>query len=36
MNPSLLSIIAHARSGSLDRAWRMFEEAGFERVDDDP
>jgi tetratricopeptide (TPR) repeat protein len=33
-NPSLLSIIAFARSGSLDRAWRMFEEHGA--VDDDP
>jgi hypothetical protein len=36
MNPSLLSIIAHARSGSLDHAWRLFQEAGLERVDDDP
>lgn len=36
MTPTLLSIIAHARSGSLDRAWRMFEAAGFEHVDDDP
>ena len=36
MNSSLLSIIAHARSGSLDRAWRMFEDAGFGGVEDDP
>ena len=35
MNPSLLSIIAHARSGSLDHAWRLFQDAGLERVDDD-
>lgn len=27
--PSLLTIIAHARAGSLDRAWAMFEAAGY-------
>ncbi|HTT84813.1 MAG TPA: tetratricopeptide repeat-containing protein [Rhizomicrobium sp.] len=32
---SLLSIIAHARSGALARAKAMFAEAGFERIDDD-
>jgi hypothetical protein len=35
-HPSLLSIIAHARSGAVDHAWRLFREAGFENVDDDP
>jgi tetratricopeptide (TPR) repeat protein len=35
LKPSLLSIVAHARSGALDRAWRLFEEAGLNRVDDD-
>ncbi|MEO8114893.1 MAG: tetratricopeptide repeat-containing protein [Phenylobacterium sp.] len=32
----LLSIIAHARAGALDHAWRLFREAGLEAVDDDP
>jgi hypothetical protein len=36
LNPLLLSIIAHARSGSLDHAWRLFQEGQFDRVDDDP
>ena len=36
MAPSLLSIIAHARSGALDRAWALFREAGFDGVEDDP
>ena len=35
LSPSLLSIIAHARSGALDRAWTMFAEAGYDRIDDD-
>lgn len=33
---SLVSIIAHARSGSLDHAWRLFEDAGFVGINDDP
>ncbi len=40
MNPplsaSLLSITAHARSGALDHAWRLFRDAGLESVSDDP
>lgn len=38
MNQSatLLSIIAYARSGAQDYAWRLFREAGFEEVGDDP
>ncbi|HEX3665625.1 MAG TPA: TRAFs-binding domain-containing protein [Rhizomicrobium sp.] len=32
----LISIIAHARSGALDRADRMFSEAGLSEVTDDP
>ena len=35
-HPSLLSIIAYARSGALDHACRLFLEGGFELVDDDP
>lgn len=35
-SPPLLPIIAHARSGALDHAWRMFREAGLEGVEDDP
>ncbi len=34
--PSLLSITAHARSGALDHAWRLFREGGYDRRDDDP
>lgn len=34
--PSLLTIIALARSGSLDRARRQFHQAGLEAVTDDP
>jgi hypothetical protein len=34
--PSLLPIIAHARSGALSHAWRLFREAGLEGVTDDP
>lgn len=33
---SLVSIIAHARSGALELAWAMFAQAGFDRIDDDP
>lgn len=33
---TLLAIIAHARSGALDHAWRRFREAGLEAVTDDP
>lgn len=33
---SLLSVIAHARAGALDYAWRMFHEAGFDAKTDDP
>ena len=35
-NPSLLSIIAHARSGALDYAWRLLHDAGLDRINDDP
>ncbi len=34
--PTLTTIIAHARSGSLDHAWKLFRQAGFDQVDDDP
>lgn len=34
--PGLLSIIAHARSGALDRAWAMFRDGGYDGIDDDP
>ena len=34
-SPTLLSIIAHARSGALGHARRLFREAGFDRVDND-
>lgn len=33
--PSLTAIVAHARSGSLDHAWKLFREAGFDTADDD-
>lgn len=38
MNPSLplLSIIAYARAGALDHAWRMFEGLGLDMAEDDP
>lgn len=36
MSSSLLTIIAHARSGALDHAWRLFREAGLEANDADP
>lgn len=32
--PTLLSIVAHARSGALVRAWAMFEAGGFEERDE--
>lgn len=35
-SPSLLTVIAHARSGALDHAWRLFREGGFEEQADDP
>lgn len=35
-NPGLVSIIAHARSGALERAEQLFAEAGFDRVQDNP
>lgn len=34
--PTLLSITAHARSGALDHAWRLFRDGGYDTVDDDP
>ena len=33
---TLLAIVAYARSGALDHAWRLFAEAGLNRIDDDP
>lgn len=33
---SLLTIVAHARSGALEQAWRLFRQAGLETVEDDP
>lgn len=36
LRPSLFSITAHARSGALEHAWRLFREGGYEAVDDDP
>ena len=32
----LPSIIAHARSGALGHAWRLFSDAGLDLIDDDP
>jgi hypothetical protein len=32
----LLAIVAHARAGALQRAWRLFTAAGLLDVDDDP
>ncbi|CAN5326231.1 hypothetical protein BH11PSE5_BH11PSE5_19010 [soil metagenome] len=32
----LLPIIAYARAGALDHAWRLFQQAGLDRQDDDP
>ena len=36
MTTPLLAIVAHARSGALEHAWRLFREAGLEQVEDDP
>ncbi|NLS27720.1 hypothetical protein S2M10_27220 [Sphingomonas sp. S2M10] len=36
MTPKVLTITAQARAGALDLAWRMFRDAGFDRVVDDP
>lgn len=36
LNASLLSIIAHARSGALEHAWRLFREGGFDRARKNP
>jgi hypothetical protein len=33
---TLLSIIAHARSGAVDYAWHLLCDAGLDRVNDDP
>jgi tetratricopeptide (TPR) repeat protein len=35
-SPNLLTIVAYARAGALDRAWALFREQGLEAVDDDP
>lgn len=35
-NTTLLSIIAHARSGATEHAWRLFREAGLESARHDP
>src|SRR5579862_3900590 len=35
-SPALVSIIAHARSGALDRAEQLLSETGLNRVQDDP
>ena len=32
----LLSIVAHARSGAVDYAWRLLREANLDRINDDP
>ncbi len=32
---SLLAIVAHARSGALDLAWRLFRESGYDAVKND-
>lgn len=34
--PSLRSIIAYARSGAVDYAWRLLCDAGIDRINDDP
>lgn len=36
MTSSVLAITAQARAGALDLAWRMFRDAGYDRVADDP
>lgn len=35
-NPTLLSIISHARAGALDRAWEMFEQSDLASETGDP
>ena len=35
-NPTLLSIISHARAGALDRAWEMFEQSDLAHEIGDP
>jgi hypothetical protein len=34
--PALLSIIAHARAGALDHAWRLFRDTGLDALTEDP
>ena len=34
--PALLAIVAHARTGALEHAWRLYREAGLDREHDDP
>ncbi|MDQ0466942.1 hypothetical protein QO010_004739 [Caulobacter ginsengisoli] len=34
--PGVPAIIAHARSGALDHAWRLFHDAGLDAAADDP
>ena len=34
--PALLSVMALARAGALSHAWRVFREAAFDKVCDDP
>jgi len=36
LNTSLPSIVAYARSGALEHAWRLFRAGGYEAVTDDP
>ena len=36
VNTSILSVIAHARSGALEHAWAMFRAAGLDSVTNDP
>jgi hypothetical protein len=36
LSATLLSIVAHARSGALDHAWRLFDQAGLGAITDDP
>src|ERR1051326_7936419 len=33
---ALLSIVAHARSGAVEQAWRIFRDAGLDKANDDP
>lgn len=34
--PSLLELVALARAGATEQAWRLFVEAGLDAIDDDP